>query len=249
MLSLLHNIVLPLISFLSGIISLYIDPKTDKAKSWIVIAVLVISAGATSLSGEMDDRDKEKAAEEAKSQIVKLTDISQNLARDVGDVKAGVSRVVASLTVWGASDTVVRIQQAVLANQEREKVLPVEASANAQKQAPLIEYFPKNVDGETVTKALKEGGFGFTRIGAKNDLATNAVWVGDSVTVKDIQFVALTLIRAGVQLRAIRRFRENGATSKAHLVEIGSDPAILDMPVLTVADVLNMKDVPPRDNS
>jgi hypothetical protein len=38
MLSLLHILLLPLISFLSGIISLYIDPKIDKAISWIVIA-------------------------------------------------------------------------------------------------------------------------------------------------------------------------------------------------------------------
>jgi len=53
----LRNMVLPLISLVSGIVCLYIDPRKDRGKAWIVIVVLSASALATGIYGYIDNRD------------------------------------------------------------------------------------------------------------------------------------------------------------------------------------------------
>ena len=249
----LRNVVLPLISFLSGLASLYIDPKTDKTKSWIVIAVLVVSATATGVAGYSDDRAKLQDAQKAEKQITSLTEISQNLSRQIGSVQTtvvDVKNVILGFlkTAGYPSQAIVRLEQSVLADQARAQVLHVE-SAITSRQKPTVEYFPKDVDGRVVINALQEGGFTFRQANAQvPDVPTNSVWIGDSVTLDQAKFVALTLLRAGVPLRAIRRFRD-GSGPKALLIEIGSDRAVQNSPLLTVQQIQNMNELPPRNLS
>ena len=243
----LHNVFLPLISLLSGIISLKIDPKEDKAKAWMVTAVLVVSAVATGVSGTLDDSKQQKESAAAKQQISQLIDTDHNLSQDVGTVKAGVFSLLAK---WGYSSTTIeQIQQSEKADNARAQVLPAQLSVNNKRKVAeklTVEYFPKDFDGAVVKQALQEGGFEFKPGKPKNNLPTNSMWVGDSVSVDNIKFVALTLVRAGVQLRSIRRFRD-GSKQKAYRIEIGADPAMADAPVLTVEQIQSLTELPPRD--
>src|SRR5262249_29047478 len=148
-------------------------------------------------------------------------------------VKTGVSTLLAK---WGYStSTIERVQESAKANDARSQVLASQRTVNGARnlnEKLTVEYFPKDVDGDVLRQALSEGGFNFKAGVAKNNLSTNSMWVGDSVTVDNIKFVALTLVRAGVQLRSIRRFR-NGAGAKANLIEIGADAAMQNQPVLS----------------
>jgi hypothetical protein len=243
----LHNVFLPLISLLSGIISLKIDPKEDKAKAWMVTAVLVISAVATGVSGTLDDNKQQKESAAAKEQISQLIDTDHNLSKDVGTVKTGVFTLLAK---WGYSNTTIeKVQQSEKADDARAQALPAQLTVNTRRKAAeklTVEYFPKDFDGTAVKQALQEGGFEFKPGKPKNNLPTNSMWVGDSVSVDNIKFVALTLVRAGVQLRSIRRFR-NGSKEKANLIEIGADPAMAEASVLAVEQIQSLTELPPRD--
>jgi hypothetical protein len=99
-----------------------------------------------------------------------------------------------------------------------------------------------------VVDALTQGGFHVEKQqrGERNPgLATNAVWAGNDVKVETAKFVALTLIRAGVEIKAIRRL-PNGGGKRANLIEVASDIDFKNATALTVAEVDNLKDLPPR---
>ena len=55
---------------------------------------------------------------------------------------------------------------------------------------------------------------------------TNSIWVGDAVAVDEAKAIALTLVRAGAGIKAVRRFRSAGG-AKSRLVQIGADWRIL----------------------
>jgi hypothetical protein len=252
----LHNVILPLIGLISGLLSLYIDPEKDKAKAWMITCVMLISAAATGISGTLDDRRSDANAVEAKQQINSLTEISLNQSRKLGDVQSAVgtvkSGIQALLKARGLpmeGITEMKIQRSDQAEEARAPLVTQQLAANnARSRPPVVQYFPKDFDGKVVEQALKAGGFEFIPGRSRNALATNAMWVGDAVTLDNIKFVALTLVRAGVQLRSIRRFREGGG-KKANLIEIGADPAFVNEPVLSVEQILNLMQLPPRDAS
>jgi len=251
----LHNVILPLIGLIGGLLSLYIDPQKDKAKAWMVIFVMLISAGATGFSGTLDDQKSDASAKEAKQQISSLTEISLNQARRLGDVQSDVGTVKSGILVLlkerGLSITegitAEQIQRSDQAEAARAPLVPQQLAANqALARPPVVQYFPKDFDGDVVQQALKAGGFEFIPGNSKNKLATNAIWVGDSVTLDNIKFVALTLVRAGVQLRSIRRFHDGGG-KKANRIEIGADPELASTPVLSVEQIQSLTKLPPRD--
>ena len=93
----LQNVVLPLISLLAGLVSLYVDPKKNKAKAWMVIAVLVASAVTTGVSGTLDSAENKKKDQWSTSQIKQLTEIGTNLSRQVGWVQASLSDLLRRL--------------------------------------------------------------------------------------------------------------------------------------------------------
>ena len=243
----LQNVVLPLISLLAGLISLYVDPKKDKAKAWMVIAVLVASAVTTGISGTFDSTENKKKDQWSSNQIVELTAIGKNLSEQVGKVQASLSDILKRLGQWGDSNTdIQRLSQSVAADAARTQALP-QVTKSTVSTKPTIQYYPKDVDGDLVKRALQEGGFSFRTGTPALTLPTSSIWVGDSVTVEEAKFVAYTLIRAGVQIRALKRFR-NGSGSKSRLIEVGADVRVQNSPVLTVDDIDRLQDLP-RDTN
>lgn len=239
----LHNLILPLITLTTGILSLYIDPKRDKGKAWMIVFVLMLSAAATGMAGLLDDRDKdhEKTIQQMQNDILQA------------DLKWQKKMFVLVAQRWGIADpdTAVSdqatIQKSIDADEARSQILKRirETETRTSGNIPLIEYFPKDVDDAIVTAALKDSGFEFRKGNSATVLPTNAIWVGDSVTLDDTKFVALTLIRAGVKLREIRRF-QSPTTANSRKIQIGANKAWVDVPVLTVGNVLNMAEPPAR---
>jgi len=63
-------------------------------------------------------------------------------------------------------------------------------------------YFPKDVDGPVVIEAIKGAGFDVEfRRAFVSDTPTNMIWVGETVSLTDTKFVALTPVGAGVKLK------------------------------------------------
>ena len=58
------------------------------------------------------------------------------------------------------------------------------------------------------------------------------------MSVDDVKLVALTLIRAGVQIRAIRPIQDWLVSKKdLPLTQVGADSIVVNDPVLTVEDI------------
>ena len=61
-------VLLPLISFISGIASLQIDPKEQPRKKWFLVVILIVSMVATVAASWKDNSDKNSERQEAKEQ-------------------------------------------------------------------------------------------------------------------------------------------------------------------------------------
>ncbi|MGB7947259.1 MAG: hypothetical protein WCH75_06225, partial [Candidatus Binatia bacterium] len=69
-------------------------------------------------------------------------------------------------------------------------------------------------------------------------IPTNAIWFGSPVDIEDVKLVALTLIRAGVQIRAIRPIQDYLVNKKdLPLIQVGADSSVVNDPPLTVEQI------------
>lgn len=109
--------------------------------------------------------------------------------------------------------------------------------------AYTIEYFPKDVDHnpEVVKNNLESMGFVVCLKEPRvRDIPTNAIWFGPGVPMAEVKLVALTLIRAGVNLRTIKPFAADAVENEQdNLIQIGADADDAEDPILSVAFIDN----------
>lgn len=226
---------LPLVTLLAGIVSLHVDPGDRASKKWILMATLILGAAGSIAFGISSDvqsqRDKKTADENEKTLLSIVEDTSQ---------KAG--NILGTLTSFGLRPgvSISQVPTSVSADEGRTALLPKILQSNLRGGITKeIWYFPKDVDGPVVIKALKQGGFGVVLGNGKPanaNLPTNAVWVGNDIDVNDAKFVALTLVRAGVGIKAVRRLPDGG-DKKAKTIEVGTDHALVNNAPLTVDQI------------
>ena len=237
----LRDILLPLVSLASGLVSLFIDPKTDRAKAWIVIAVLAASAIATGFYGYQDEQAQAQ-------EVLQASQREEGLQRSIDSLTGLLQSAGVLARKEGDSDTT----SSNLAPDQPMVPIPNNAKpiSNAPPvpsgQKPVIQYFAKSTDNDAVSRALRNGGFEFVKVPGQRAESTNCIWIGDAVSLADIKSVATALVRGGVPLRVIRRFRESSGP-KANLIEIGADRALVNAPVLTADQIQNMSELPARD--
>ena len=238
----LRNMVLPLISLVSGIVCLYIDPRKDRGKAWIVIVVLSASALATGIYGYIDNRDNALQVAAAAKKADDQLNLAKSTQQEV-DLLLLLLQRQGILTATSRSEiSPAQVQRSFEADVARRQEMGVKVQ-NPSTQRSIIEYFTRDLDKAVVTKALQESGLEFRKTPARiTDDPTNSIWVGNAVPLSDVKFVALTLLRAGVQLRAVRRFHDSSGP-KAHLIEIGADRDMDNAPVLTVEQIQNMSEL------
>jgi hypothetical protein len=134
------------------------------------------------------------------------------------------------------------VQQSSKAEDELKKV----GQSQSERQGLVtIEYFPRDVDREKVEAALRNLGF-IPRTGKPRspEVPTNSLWFGSQVTLDDVRRVAYILIQAGVQLKAIRRFRASTPSQDALLIQVGGDPGVAGRPPITVEQIRNAASFP-----
>lgn len=106
-----------------------------------------------------------------------------------------------------------------------------------------VVYYPKAADSGVVDAVLNKIGLPYDKGVGSNDLTTNIIWFGDQVSLEDVRTVADALLKAGVQLRAIRRFHV-GNDWRAKVIEVGASPQHVSGPTLTIAVVDSASDFP-----
>lgn len=74
------------------------------------------------------------------------------------------------------------------------------------------------------------------------DVGTNAIFFGDKVPIEDVKLVALTLIRAGVEIKYIRPFKNS--TGRSLLIQVGAGTAYVSKPPLSVEAITDAKNFP-----
>ncbi len=230
---------LPVISFAVGMISLYVDSK-DKRKKWIFIFCLFITLIATIVYNVYDRIEREIELKISQKKEEYLSKILMNITNNTNQIPDLVKLLAGfGYTLNNAMNaTPVRVNEVINANKFYYELL---TNIDFNSVASInIEYFPKDVDQEVVISALKNVGFTIKTKQPFNRLETNAIWVGNSVTIDEIKMVALILFRAGVDIISIRRFK-NGQGNKHKTIQIGSDPDLIGKSPLRFADIMNIR--------
>jgi outer membrane murein-binding lipoprotein Lpp len=231
--SILSLAFLPAISLLSGIASIQIDPKSNK--KWVLILIMIASATGSVVLGASDNKDKANQEQVISS----VRDLSTKIAATTQKTDSTVANISSELSSFGLSPQAVNVvRQALKADTARQALVGKVAEANRQNSPPTITYYPKDVDGPMVVKALQEGGFRVTlAVGNLHNaaLTTNAVWSGEPVGLEQAKFVALTLVRAGVGIRYIGRVE--GRSKNENVIEVGSSAEHQKDPVLSVDQI------------
>jgi hypothetical protein len=151
-----RNTILPLISLVSGLVCLYIDPKKDKGKAWIVIAVLSASAIATGAYGYIDNRDSARQVQQADDKLSRQLTVAESTKQETDLIVAALrAQGILSTTTGKVSQH--QLQQSLAADLARKQELQLR-SQNPPSQQSTIEYFSRDLDKDIVSQALKEGG-------------------------------------------------------------------------------------------
>ena len=128
------------------------------------------------------------------------------------------------------------VQQSLTANQEIQQAARL--APRESRKAVTVQYFPKGVDGNKVESALMELGFILDKKQAPlPGIPTNSIWYGTPVSIEDVKLVALTLIRAGVQIKALRPFADYSPRKNASLIQVGADVAVVNDSPLSVEGI------------
>ena len=209
-----------------------------KASSLALLALVFVVLGAWGIKAARD-----KAIVEAERKTRQAAEKERD--RAIEAERIALERTNALLAQFGwnndklttvASDQY-SVKQSLYANQALQQAMPREG--REKRRAITVEYFPKNVDENKVEAALAELGFSVRKPPAVvHAIPTNSIWFGSPVDIEDVKLVALTLIRASVQIRAIRPIQDYLITKKdLPLIQVGADSSVVNDPVLTAEEI------------
>lgn len=200
------SILLPIIAFIIAIISLFTDTKQIKGikellnnKFVVILIILIFTSSALIILSSIQET---KEAKEAKDKMDQINLKTSKMCDILG----------VNLSSYGVIEphkmTLNQIEEIGYANDKRQDI--IRNSINTSRKKIVVKYFQKDVDGNKVLNALKELDFQLLKGKAKiPNGETNAIYYGNKVDIESIKFVALTLVRAGVQLKEIIPFISN----------------------------------------
>lgn len=241
MLHLISLFIIPIISMLIGVASLFIDPKSEPKKKWLVIVLLAASTTVAILVSLSDA--KEKKTTDVKNDL--LQDSVNSLVKHIGYVERGI---VGSYAKSGRTDVEVKEFESFMYSDKAIVELIPTVKSQGNTESVTIRYYSKGPNGDAILQDLRDGGLQERNLSLQvykgnselASLPTNAMWVGDSVTLEQAKFVALTLSRAGIGVVEIRRFRVS-TKENANLIEIGADAALVGKTPKTVDQITSIK--------
>lgn len=229
------SLVLPLISLLVGVLSLFTDVGQPRGRrvAVVLVGLLMIACG-------FQVRESFENQQQSNWQKEQITNLSIALRSFEDKTATSLEEIKVLLKLFGSvkeNPSLDDAKQSLRADLLRTRRTQAAGSAgSSSRQQVTVRYFPKDVDRRIVEAALRELGFNLTR-GQANlpDLPTNAIWFGDDVSIEDVKLVAYTLIRAGVEIKAIRPFRN--PDGKSRQIQVGSDEDYLSREPLSVEEI------------
>lgn len=227
----MQNFIMPIIALIGGIASLWISPE-DQKKRWLFIfglvftAVLTISFNYSNSKAKEDQLDRINIEKAQTRQI--LLNITKNVQAVVDKIDVLTSMGFSEDKAAAASDE--QISSAIQANELYSSSLG--SLSGAALQDIQVQYFPKNVNGDRVISSINNSGMHVVVKPTVNAMATNCIWAGDKVTPAEVKIVAYALMRAGVDVKAIRRFKD-GRGEKQRVIEVGSAPDLVNKQALS----------------
>ena len=235
--------LLPIVSVALGVASLVTDSKKNNRINYLLVAMLVGAGLITVLVNAADARKTHAEQTKADQRIDQLIHGNNALIEDSRHNVSTGDTILNWLRLSGLAKSVADVVETSLqAGPARNKVLS-EVRAESTPR-PRVVYFPKDVDTPTVIRNLQEAHFTVDTRNAKlTEITTNKIWIGDSVSDADAKLVALTLVQAGVKIKAIRHFLD-GTRSKANLIEVGASAKLANAPALTVDQIKGLSNIP-----
>jgi hypothetical protein len=237
--------IMPLLALLAGVASLFLDPRDPQKKRliYLLLPVMLLTCTLQIYFGYVDETKARIARQQITNRLNEITVSLTELLITFGWSAQGIADLTSQTSADKPGiDKLAMAQQSLNAEDElRKTVLP----KSDRQGAVTIEYFPKDVDREKVETALKDLGFRLaTGTPQFTKVPTNSLWFGSQVPPDDVKRVAYVLIRAGVQLKAIRRFRASVPREDALLIQVGGDPQVVDSPPITVEQIRSAADFP-----
>jgi hypothetical protein len=237
----------------SGLISLFLDPKNRK--SWwakpLLVLFIILPAGLAITFGQQRAESARQQALRAEEQHRSDQQEIATLQKQVRDVKDGVESAVTGINTillgFGFTpETAAAATEKQIAISQKANTLvktaieSSDASSKAERQRITVEYFPKNVDPVVIRNTLSSLGFTFREGTPQQRGATNAIWFGQDVPLSDVKLVALTLVRAGVDLKTIRPFRKSHPVpDRNFLIQVGTDAEFSGKTSIGVSEIAN----------
>lgn len=237
----LENFVMPILSMVVGVISLFTDPN-NRSRRWLFGLLIVALVSTSTLEIFFRNKSDAQAEEDLKWSRDRIRELIKLVENVRAKTEQGFSDLTDVLSTFGwqreriQNANVIDVQESLQAEKERQ--LAAAKTAPSQRKNITIQYFPKDVDREKVEAALQELGFrlvaGRTRV---SNVQTNAIWFGKDVPVADVKLVAYTLMRAGVKIKIIRPFARNAGRDR--VIQVGSDGNFINASPLTVQELRN----------
>lgn len=233
----MKSVFLPILMLAVGATSLFFDRKDPKLRwlLWTLGGLLILTCVVQIYTNGSERAAKDAEISWNRKHIMQLTELLSVFRSEAGQQFEDMRTLLLGFG-WGADrvpeSTIV--EQSLQADEQRSKLAA--HSDVAPRGAVTVQYFPKDVDGPVVEGALADLGFRVVRGRSLVEHApTNAIWFGSKIRIEDVKLVALTLIRAGVEIKIIRPFRDQGR--KRELIQVGADSVYLSAPVISVTDI------------
>ena len=235
--------ILPILTLFIAIISLFVNPDKIKTpggffkrpKLLTLMVLLIISTSITIYFSFTDSNEKRNEIKKNEETINGLIELLKDFRRETNEYFVSLSSKLSSFGWLKPEEARTEdIEESMKANEYRSILLDLDSS---KLKNITVQYFPKNVDGDKVTKAFEELGYkveiGNTQV---NNVESNSIWFGSNVKIEDVKLVALTLIRAGVKIKVIRPFKNSG--TRKNLIQVGADALYQNRNALTVNEIV-----------
>jgi hypothetical protein len=232
-----QSFVMPILALVVALVSLFTSPEKLKRRSVLALflIVLLVTCALQILFNYTSESSSARRQRWSDDRIRELTSTLASFRAEANTQLAGITGLLRSYG-WSAPRLggLRTADRSLEAAQARARLAA--ATAGESRSGVTVQYFPKDVDRQTVEGALRDLGFrlqaGPTQV---PDVPTNTIWYGSQVPRSDVLLVALTLMRAGIEMKAIEPF--SSSTGRATLIQVGADRTYQTRPALTVTQV------------
>lgn len=240
---------LPIGSMAAGLLGLWVDPKENQAKKWTIAASIVL-VGLLTMWAAHYDQTRAKERQDKATQEAALAKAERKADHDLLVL---ISESVAKQSGYTPSKAASATpQQAIESAKASTTAYALIASLPTANNGLAIEFFKhlrEEVDPQIVIARLRQVTPTIREMPATpgmQNTPTNVIWVGNQVTDKEARAVASILVAAGVNIRDIRSLRDDTG-AKSRLIEIGASRRVVELPIMTAADIAGAQVRKPTD--